>query len=137
VGRAQGGYEATTAWNAAAGERPCGAAAVVAMRHGGSSGRRVEKGEKGNTPVFRSRLYSSVRWAHTVRPAPPIFVGEATSPTNIGPVYSFVTCVTNEYMSPIKVKLDDSYIHRSPIKTDEYKFIFISFGTDEFKNPDE
>jgi hypothetical protein len=46
------------------------------------------------------------------------------------------------------LKLDGPYIHRCLVKTDEYKFIFIGFGTDEynlnifigtdeFKNPNE
>jgi hypothetical protein len=35
-------------------------------------------------------------------------------------------------MGPVKVKSDDPYIHWCPIKTNEYKFIFISFGTDEY-----
>jgi hypothetical protein len=51
-------------------------------------------------------------------------------------------------MGLIKVKLDGLYIHRFSVKTDEYKFIFVDFmtdeynlnifvSTDEFKNSDE
>jgi hypothetical protein len=35
--------------------------------------------------------YIEYRQAHTVRPAPPIFIGEATTSTNIGHAYSSVT----------------------------------------------
>jgi hypothetical protein len=51
-------------------------------------------------------------------------------------------------MGPVKVKPDGSYIRWFPVKTDEYKFIFIGLetgeynlntfiGINEFKNPDE
>jgi hypothetical protein len=51
-------------------------------------------------------------------------------------------------MGPVKVKPNGPYIHRFLVKTDEYKFIFTGFGTneynlnifivtDKFKNPDE
>jgi hypothetical protein len=49
-------------------------------------------------------------------------------------------------MGPVKIKSDSPYIHRFPVKIDEYKFIFVGFdeynlnmfiGTNEFKNPDE
>jgi hypothetical protein len=39
-------------------------------------------------PAYIRRLTDEYRRSHTVRPAPPIFVGEATSPTNIGHTYS-------------------------------------------------
>jgi hypothetical protein len=40
-------------------------------------------------------------------------------------------------MGLVKVKPDGPYIHQCLIKTNEYKFIFIGFETDEFKNSDE
>jgi hypothetical protein len=51
-------------------------------------------------------------------------------------------------MGPVKVKSDGPYIRLYPIKIDKYKFIFVSFktdeynlnifvGTDKFKNPDK
>jgi hypothetical protein len=39
---------------------------------------------------------------------------------------------TDKYMWSIKVKLDAPYIRRCPAQTDEYNFIFIGFGTDEY-----
>jgi hypothetical protein len=35
-------------------------------------------------------------------------------------------------MRSVKVKPDDPYIRWFPVKTDEYKFIFIDFRTDEY-----
>jgi hypothetical protein len=35
-------------------------------------------------------------------------------------------------MGPVKVKSSDPYIRRCPTQTDEYNFIFIGFGTDEY-----
>jgi hypothetical protein len=35
-------------------------------------------------------------------------------------------------MGSAKVKLDGPYIHQCLVQTDEYNFIFIDFGTDEY-----
>jgi hypothetical protein len=35
-------------------------------------------------------------------------------------------------MESVKVKPDDTYIHRCPVQTEEYNFIFVGFETDEY-----
>jgi hypothetical protein len=40
-------------------------------------------------------------------------------------------------MGLVKIKPNDSYIHRFSYPTDKYKVIFIGFKTDEFKITDE
>jgi hypothetical protein len=61
---------------------------------------------------------------------------------------AYIRRLTNEYRWAHTVRPAPPYIHRFPVKTDQYKFIFIDFGivehnfnifvsTDEFKNPDE
>jgi hypothetical protein len=81
----------------------------------------VEKGEKGNAqfpnPAYIHWLTDEHRRAHNGSPAP--------QPLNI--------ChVIDEYMGLVKVKPDDLYVHQFSAQTDEYNFIFIIFGTDEY-----
>jgi hypothetical protein len=45
---------------------------------------------------------------------------------------SFPDPAIDEYRRVRTVRHVPPYIHRFPVKTDEYKFIFISFGTDEY-----
>jgi hypothetical protein len=67
---------------------------------------------------------------------------------NIGHIYSSVTWLHREIYGAGQSQTDDPYIHRYPIQTDEYNFIFVSFKTnkynlnifvdiDEYKKTDE
>jgi hypothetical protein len=99
-------------------------------------------------PAYIRWLTNEYRWACNDSPAPHIFVSGATSPTNICHVYSSVTWLHWWIYGLVKVKLDETYIHRCLAQTDEYDFIFVGSRTDEynlnifvdtdkFKNPDE
>jgi hypothetical protein len=69
------------------------------------------------------RLYSSVRQVVPVSPTPPMFVGGATSPTNIVHVYSSVTLPhSDEYIGRVKVKPDESYIRGCPPYIRRFKY---------------
>jgi hypothetical protein len=50
------------------------------------------------------------------------------------PIYSSVH-VTDEHMGPVKVKMDDPYIHRCRTQINEYNFIFV--GPTNVKKTDE
>jgi hypothetical protein len=99
--------------------------------------RMAPGGEKKETRVFSSfveihRLTDEYSRVHNGSPTSNILFGGAISPTNIYHVYSLMTWSADEYMRPIKIKSDISYIHRFLTKTYEYNLnIFI--GTDQFK----
>jgi hypothetical protein len=72
--------------------------------------------------------------------------GEKGNASFPDPVY--IRQLTNEYRRACTVRPVPPYFCRFPVKTNEYKFIFIGFGTDEynlnifvgtdeFKNPNE
>jgi hypothetical protein len=93
---------------------------------------REGKEEKRKWVVSWIHLYSSVKVGCTRQPSPPIFVGEATSPMNIGTYIHWWHGATDEYIGLVKVKLDDLYMNQFLAQTNKYNFIFIDFGTDEY-----
>jgi hypothetical protein len=88
-------------------------------------GEGIKRNHQFLDPAYIHQLTDEYRRARTVGLVPLIFVGDATSLMNVGGLI-------DEYMGLIKVKSDDPYICWCPIKTNEYKFIFINFRTDEY-----
>jgi hypothetical protein len=85
-----------------------------------------------------------------VSPAPPIFVGPATSPTNIGHVYSSVMCrhqriyearqsLTGRAIYSLVPDQTNKYnLYSSVSGTNEYNLnIFVGIDTDEYIGTDE
>jgi hypothetical protein len=102
------------------------------LRRGEEKGKKKKENGRFHKSDCIRRLTDKYRQAVPVSPAPPIFIGEDTSQTNIGHVYLSMMWLHGRIYGA-----DQSQIGR-PIyllvlaQTDEYNFIFVGFETDEY-----